>query len=114
MTPKQKAAMVRLLKNDFQRVSLAVGDGANDVSMIREANVGVGIRGKEGLQAVNSADFALSQFKHLKKAVACTRPLRIFTRYAYNGSRFLCKFDIQYSNCPVRFLQRIFRSANIY
>ena len=77
MTPKQKAAMVRLLKNDFQRVSLAVGDGANDVSMIREANVGVGIRGKEGLQAVNSADFALSQFKHLKKL------LLVHGRYAY-------------------------------
>eukprot|EP00943_MAST-04B_sp_MAST-4B-sp1_P003528 g3528.t1 len=77
MTPKQKAAMVRLLKNDFQRVSLAVGDGANDVSMIREANVGVGIRGKEGLQAVNSADFALSQFKHLRKL------LLVHGRYAY-------------------------------
>jgi phospholipid-transporting ATPase len=69
MTPKQKAAMVRLLKNDFQRVSLAVGDGANDVSMIREANVGVGILGKEGLQAVNSADFALAQFKHLRRLI---------------------------------------------
>ena len=77
MTPKQKAAMVRLLKEDFKRVSLAVGDGANDVSMIREANVGVGIRGKEGLQAVNSADFALSQFKHLRKL------LLVHGRYAY-------------------------------
>ena len=77
MTPKQKAALVRLVKNEFKRVTLAVGDGANDVSMIREANVGVGIVGKEGMQAVNSADFALAQFKHLRKL------LLVHGRYAY-------------------------------
>ncbi len=44
-------------------MQLAVGDGANDVSMIQTAHVGVGVRGKEGLQAVNSSDYAISQFR---------------------------------------------------
>ena len=48
-------------------VTLAVGDGANDVPMIQEAQVGVGISGKEGAQAANSADFSIAQFKHLKR-----------------------------------------------
>lgn len=44
---------------------LSVGDGANDVAMIQAADVGVGIIGKEGRQAVNNADFAISQFRFL-------------------------------------------------
>lgn len=48
-------------------IKLAIGDGANDVPMIMEANIGVGIRGKEGTQAVRSADYAISQFKYLQK-----------------------------------------------
>ena len=47
-------------------VTLAIGDGANDVSMIKEAHVGVGISGREGLQAANSADFSIAQFRFLK------------------------------------------------
>ena len=42
---------------------LAIGDGANDVAMIQAADIGVGIMGKEGRQAVNNADFAFSQFR---------------------------------------------------
>jgi len=48
-------------------VTLAIGDGANDVSMIQEAHLGVGISGKEGLQAVNSSDVAIAQFRFLTK-----------------------------------------------
>ena len=48
-------------------VTLAIGDGANDVPMIQQAQVGVGVCGREGRQAVNSSDFAVSQFKHLKR-----------------------------------------------
>ncbi|KAK7253283.1 phospholipid-translocating ATPase [Aureococcus anophagefferens] len=47
-------------------ITLAIGDGANDVGMIQEANIGVGISGKEGRQAVNNADFAIAQFRFLK------------------------------------------------
>jgi len=51
----------------MEPVTLSIGDGANDVPMIQEAQVGVGISGKEGQQAANSADFSISQFKHLKR-----------------------------------------------
>lgn len=46
--------------------TLAVGDGANDVAMIQEAHIGVGIKGEEGVQAVNSSDYAIAQFRFLE------------------------------------------------
>ena len=49
-----------LAKSQKKYITLAIGDGANDVSMILEAHIGVGIRGKEGTQAVRSADYAIS------------------------------------------------------
>lgn len=64
----QKQQLVALVKIDSNptATTLSIGDGANDVSMIREANVGIGIIGKEGRQAANNADFAIGQFKFLK------------------------------------------------
>ena len=50
-------------------VTAAVGDGANDVAMIQEAHVGLGIAGKEGRAAVRSSDYAFAKFKHLKKVL---------------------------------------------
>ena len=50
-------------------MTAAVGDGANDVSMIQEAHVGLGIAGKEGRAAVRSADFAFGKFKHLQRVL---------------------------------------------
>ena len=46
---------------------MAIGDGANDVNMITAAQVGVGIRGKEGLQAARASDYSIGEFKHLKR-----------------------------------------------
>ena len=46
-------------------ITLAIGDGANDVSMILEADIGVGLFGKEGMRAVDCSDYALAEFKHL-------------------------------------------------
>ena len=43
------------------------GDGANDVSMIQTADIGVGISGQEGMQAVMAADFAIARFRFLKR-----------------------------------------------
>ncbi|KAH9981426.1 hypothetical protein BGW80DRAFT_1270175 [Lactifluus volemus] len=62
-----KALVVKLVKDGRDTVTLAIGDGANDVSMIQQADVGVGISGEEGLQAVNSSDFAIAQFRFLKR-----------------------------------------------
>uniref|UniRef100_A0A674CC71 Phospholipid-transporting ATPase n=1 Tax=Salmo trutta TaxID=8032 RepID=A0A674CC71_SALTR len=66
-TPLQKSQVVRLVQDQLQVMTLAIGDGANDVSMIQVADVGIGISGQEGMQAVMSSDFAISRFKHLRK-----------------------------------------------
>ncbi|KAF2353653.1 P-type ATPase subfamily IV [Trinorchestia longiramus] len=66
-TPLQKALVVKLTKQSLGILSMAVGDGANDVSMIQTADVGVGISGVEGRQAVMSSDFAISRFCHLRR-----------------------------------------------
>ncbi|KAK7484877.1 hypothetical protein BaRGS_00023920 [Batillaria attramentaria] len=70
MSPIQKAQVVRVVKrSEGWPVTAAIGDGANDVSMIQEADVGIGIMGKEGRQAVQSSDYAFSRFGSLKKAL---------------------------------------------
>jgi len=67
VSPDQKRLMVNLIKTGVKGVrTLAIGDGANDVAMIQEAHIGVGIKGEEGLQAVNSSDFAIAQFRYLQ------------------------------------------------
>ncbi|KAM4723867.1 phospholipid-transporting ATPase VD isoform 1-T2 [Anableps anableps] len=66
-TPLQKSKVVQLIRDKIGVMTLAVGDGANDVSMIQVADVGIGISGQEGMQAVMSSDFAISRFRHLKK-----------------------------------------------
>ncbi|NXL84541.1 AT10D ATPase, partial [Alectura lathami] len=66
-TPLQKSVLVRLVRSQLKAMTLAVGDGANDVSMIQVADTGVGILGQEGMQAVMASDFAVSQFRHLRK-----------------------------------------------
>jgi P-type E1-E2 ATPase len=55
--------MAKILKKEAGKVTLSIGDGANDVPMILEANVGIGISGREGTQAVRSADYSITQFK---------------------------------------------------
>ncbi|PPQ99092.1 hypothetical protein CVT24_009358 [Panaeolus cyanescens] len=67
VSPLQKALVVKLVKDGLGAMTLAIGDGANDVSMIQAADVGIGISGEEGLQAVNSSDYAIAQFRFLKK-----------------------------------------------
>lgn len=68
VTPLQKALVVRLVRNNVgDAITLAIGDGANDVSMIQEAHVGVGIMGREGTQAVRAADFAFGEFRFLQR-----------------------------------------------
>jgi len=77
VSPLQKAKVVSLVKKGLGAMCLAVGDGANDISMIQEADIGVGISGKEGAQAVMSADYAIGQFRFL------TRLLLVHGRWAY-------------------------------
>ena len=75
VTPKQKAQVVKLIKDSLNKITLAIGDGANDVNMIQEAHIGnpkcilklqgVGLYGNEGMRAVQASDFALGEFQCL-------------------------------------------------
>ena len=68
VSPKQKGDIVALMRmRNPDKVSLAIGDGANDCAMISKAHVGIGIAGREGMQAARSSDFAIGKFKHLHK-----------------------------------------------
>jgi magnesium-transporting ATPase (P-type) len=78
VSPLQKALVVKLVRENLHgSVTLAIGDGANDVSMIQAANIGVGISGQEGLQAARAADYAIGQFRFLRKL------LLVHGRYNY-------------------------------
>ena len=68
--PAQKAEVVSLVMKRLNKVSLAIGDGGNDVPMIMSAHVGVGIIGNEGMQAARSSDYAVGEFQKLKKLLA--------------------------------------------
>uniref|UniRef100_A0A8C7DFF7 Phospholipid-transporting ATPase n=1 Tax=Oncorhynchus kisutch TaxID=8019 RepID=A0A8C7DFF7_ONCKI len=83
VTPLQKAQVVELVKKYKQAVTLAIGDGANDVSMIKAAHIGVGISGQEGMQAVLSSDYSFAQFRFLE------RLLLVHGRWSYLR---MCKF----------------------
>ncbi|XP_063906623.1 probable phospholipid-transporting ATPase IM isoform X3 [Zophobas morio] len=67
VTPLQKALVVELIKKNRHAVTLAIGDGANDVSMIKAAHIGVGISGQEGMQAVLASDYSIAQFRFLER-----------------------------------------------
>jgi phospholipid-transporting ATPase len=70
VSPKQKQEVVKLVKKNYtHQKTLAIGDGANDVNMITEAHIGVGIKGVEGQQAARSSDFAIGEFKHLRRLI---------------------------------------------
>lgn len=87
VTPLQKALVVELVKRNVKATTLAIGDGANDVSMIKAAHIGVGISGKEGRQAVLSSDFSFAQFRFLE------RLLLVHGRWSYwRMSKFLNYF----------------------
>ena len=68
ITPKEKQMFVQIIRKQLPNsITLAVGDGANDVSMINESHVGVGIKGVEGREAAKASDYAICEFKHLRR-----------------------------------------------
>lgn len=70
VTPIQKALVVKLVRKYDHSSTLAIGDGGNDVSMIQEAHIGIGIKGKEGSQASRAADYSMGEFQHLRRLLA--------------------------------------------
>ncbi len=68
VTPKQKSEVVKVIKSYLKdAVTLAIGDGGNDVAMITEAHIGIAVYGEEGMRAVQASDFAIGEFKLLRR-----------------------------------------------
>lgn len=65
VSPLQKSEIVDVVKKRVKAITLAIGDGANDVGMIQTAHVGVGISGNEGMQATNNSDYAIAQVRRV-------------------------------------------------
>merc|ERR1719295_1501865 len=88
MSPLQKAEIVNLMKSSpLGLVTAAIGDGGNDVSMIQEAHVGIGIIGREGNAANAAADFAFTKFKYLQRAFL------VHGHWYYNRLAFLVQYS---------------------
>jgi phospholipid-translocating ATPase len=96
VSPSQKAAVVNMVKTGLDCLTLAIGDGANDVAMIQEAHVGVGIAGVEGRAAVMSSDYAIGQFRFL------TRLVLVHGRWSYRRlAETIANFFYKVSHTPI-------------
>eukprot|EP01065_Artemidia_motanka_P004660 TRINITY_DN12214_c0_g3_i1.p1 TRINITY_DN12214_c0_g3~~TRINITY_DN12214_c0_g3_i1.p1 ORF type:complete len:1437 (+),score=354.71 TRINITY_DN12214_c0_g3_i1:90-4400(+) len=85
LTPVQKGKIVELFQKESGETALAIGDGANDATMIGVAKVGIGIIGLEGSQAELASDYAVPRFRHLRRLVA------VHGRYAlYRNAKCVC------------------------
>ncbi|CAJ1365404.1 unnamed protein product [Effrenium voratum] len=132
LSPAQKAAVVELIRTQVpgNPLTLAVGDGGNDVSMIQKAHVGVGIAGAEGREAVNAADFAIGQFRFLRSllflhgrsnirrigivigysfyknfllviCMACYAPFNGFSGTTFYDSYLIMMYNMVFTNLPI-------------
>jgi len=107
--PVQKADVVTLVMKKLNKVSLAIGDGGNDVPMILSAHVGVGIEGNEGMQAARSSDYAVGEFQKLKKLLAFCLPQVVFAIYnLFSGSTIhneviILLFNMSMTGLPILF-----------
>lgn len=109
VSPKQKALLVNLVQNyvDPVPVTLAIGDGANDVGMIQEAHIGVGISGLEGQQAVNASDFSIAQFRFLEDL------LLIHGRWNFSRMSRVILFSF-YKNAVLAISLMVYASSNVF
>lgn len=105
VSPLQKALVVKLVKRHLKSILLAIGDGANDVSMIQAAHIGIGISGVEGLQAARSADVSIAQFRYLRKLLlvhgswSYQRISKVILYFYYkNTAMFITQFWYSFQN----------------
>ncbi|OHS94038.1 phospholipid-translocating P-type ATPase, flippase family protein [Tritrichomonas foetus] len=119
VSPFQKASIVAMIKKTPNTMTLAIGDGANDVGMIQEAHIGIGVQGREGSQAAQNSDFALPRFKHLIKLIAVhghwtmsrfmrTAMFMLYKNFAFIMTYFWSTFDVMFS--PTDFYDEFFMS----
>ncbi|XP_059233880.1 phospholipid-transporting ATPase IH isoform X5 [Mustela nigripes] len=111
MAPLQKAQIVKLIKLSKEHpITLAIGDGANDVSMILEAHVGIGVIGKEGRQAARNSDYAVPKFKHLKKMllvhghfyyIRISELVQYFFYKTLYDTAYLTLYNISFTSLPI-------------
>ena len=100
VSPSQKSKVVLMMKRFYpSAVTLAIGDGGNDVPMIMEAHIGVGIYGEEGMRAVQSSDYAIGEFQYLRRLLLFhgrtnyIRNAECVTYFFYKNFSFtLCQF----------------------
>ncbi|XP_075156670.1 phospholipid-transporting ATPase IF [Haematobia irritans] len=107
LNPLQKSEVVTLIKKQKGFLTAAIGDGANDVSMIQEADVGIGIMGKEGLQAARCSDFSIAKFFMLQRL--------LLVHGHYNTARlsFLVLF-YSYKNILITGIMVLFQLYDLY
>ncbi|GFO09200.1 phospholipid-transporting ATPase, partial [Plakobranchus ocellatus] len=99
VSPLQKAELVELVKVSQNAITLAIGDGANDVGMIQAAHVGVGISGQEGMQACCASDYSIAQFRFLQKLLlvhGAWSYSRISKLILYSFYKNICLYVIQF------------------
>ena len=105
VSPLQKALVVRMVRDGLGVMTLAIGDGANDVSMIQAADVGVGINGEEGLQAVNSSDYAIAQ---VSKGLFFFQPSLIIGQFRFLKKLLLVHGHWSYARNGIMFVHSYF------
>lgn len=103
-SPTQKAQVVQLIQKHTGKRTCAIGDGGNDVSMIQQADAGVGIEGREGRQASLAGDFSIPQFSHIAKL------LLVHGRRSYKRSAALSQFVI-HRGLIITTLQAVFSAV---
>eukprot|EP01118_Nematostelium_gracile_P019227 TRINITY_DN8839_c0_g1_i2.p1 TRINITY_DN8839_c0_g1~~TRINITY_DN8839_c0_g1_i2.p1 ORF type:complete len:1148 (-),score=269.15 TRINITY_DN8839_c0_g1_i2:58-3234(-) len=106
VSPSQKAAVVEMVRKGSKgKITLSIGDGANDVPMIQSAHVGVGISGEEGMQAARAADYAIAQFRFLG------RLMLVHGRWSYRRTSKVILYSF-YKNNLLQFTQFWFSFFN--
>lgn len=117
VTPQQKGQLVGLVRATGH-MCLAVGDGGNDVDMIQRAPVGVGIRGKEGLQAARASDYVIPNFKALKRLLLVHghysyMRTQLVVQYSYYKSATFCCIQLFYGFSSLFSGSSLFNSLNV-
>lgn len=107
LSPLQKSEIVMLIKQSGNHITAAIGDGANDVSMIQEAHIGIGIVGREGKQAARCADYAIAKFDMLQ------RLLLVHGHYNTERLAFLVLFYC-YKNIIITGCMALFQIYDLY